>query len=37
MLIEAFLTDSIRRIAAEGLCPALIASVGAWLSRSVRP
>ncbi len=36
MLIEAFLTDSIRRIAAEGLCPALMASVGAWLSRAAR-
>jgi len=32
LLIEAFLTDTIRRIAAEGLCPALMASVGAWLS-----
>ncbi len=32
LLIEAFLTDSIQRIAAEGLCPALMASVGAWLS-----
>lgn len=34
LLIEAFLTDTIRRIAAEGLCPALMASVGAWLSHA---
>ena len=32
MLIEAFLTDTINEIAAEGLCPALMASVGHWLS-----
>ena len=36
MLIEAFLTDTIRKIAAEGLCPALIASVGAWLSDAAK-
>ena len=32
MLIEAFLTDTINESAAEGLCPALMASVGHWLS-----
>lgn len=32
MLIEAFLTGSIRELAAEGLCPALITSIGHWLS-----
>lgn len=32
MLIEAFLADTINQIAAEGLCPALMASVGHWLS-----
>ena len=36
MLIEAFLTDTIRRIASEGLCPALMASVGAWLSHAAQ-
>ena len=32
MLIEAFLSDTINSLAAEGLCPALISSVGHWLS-----
>jgi len=32
MLIEAFLADTINSIAAEGLCPALMSSVGHWLS-----
>ncbi len=32
MLIEAFLADTINNLAAEGLCPALMASVGHWLS-----
>lgn len=36
MLIEAFLTDTIRSIATEGLCPALITSVGAWLSHAAQ-
>ncbi|MEE8188953.1 MAG: Fe-S cluster assembly protein SufD [Kiloniellales bacterium] len=34
MLIEAFLGETINGIAAEGLCPALMASVGHWLSRA---
>ena len=32
MLIEAFLSDTINSLAAEGLCPALMSSVGHWLS-----
>ena len=32
MLIEAFLSDTINSVAAEGLCPALMSSVGHWLS-----
>ncbi|MFQ5775388.1 MAG: Fe-S cluster assembly protein SufD [Kiloniellaceae bacterium] len=32
MLIEAFLSDTINELAAEGLCPALMSSVGHWLS-----
>lgn len=32
MLIEAFLSDTINNLAAEGLCPALMSSVGHWLS-----
>ncbi len=32
MLIEAFLSDTINGLAAEGLCPALLSSVGHWLS-----
>jgi Fe-S cluster assembly protein SufD len=34
MLIEAFLGETINGIAAEGLCPALMTSVGHWLSRA---
>ncbi|RMD63445.1 MAG: hypothetical protein D6826_04940, partial [Alphaproteobacteria bacterium] len=32
MLVEAFLADTIHELAAEGLCPALMACVGHWLS-----
>lgn len=32
MLIEAFLGESIDQIAAEGLCPALMTSIGHWLA-----
>ena len=32
MLIEAFLAESIDQIAAEGLCPALMSSIGHWLA-----
>ncbi len=32
MLIEAFLAESIQSIAAEGLCPALMTSIGHWLA-----
>ena len=32
MLIEAFLSDTINSLAAEGLCPALMSSIGHWLS-----
>ncbi|HSR72472.1 MAG TPA: Fe-S cluster assembly protein SufD [Kiloniellales bacterium] len=32
ILIEAFLAETIKTIATEGLCPALLASVGHWLS-----
>ncbi len=32
MLIEAFLSDTINSLAAKGLCPALMSSVGHWLS-----
>jgi len=32
MLIEAFLSETIHAIAAQGLCPALLSSVGHWLS-----
>lgn len=34
MLIEAFLGESVDQIAAEGLCPALMASIGHWLAGS---
>ena len=34
MLIEAFLGETINTLAAEGLCPALMTSVGHWLSDS---
>ena len=36
ILIEAFLADTINEIAAEGLCPALMASVGHWLSSATK-
>ena len=36
ILIEAFLTDTINEVAAEGLCPALMASVGHWLSSATK-
>ncbi|WP_299622813.1 Fe-S cluster assembly protein SufD [Pelagibius sp.] len=36
MLIEAFLGESIDQIAAEGLCPALMTSIGHWLADSRR-
>jgi Fe-S cluster assembly protein SufD len=32
MLIEAFLAEAINSIAAEGLCPALMSGVVAWLT-----
>ena len=32
MLIEAFLGEAIQAIAAEGLCPALMSTVGHWLA-----
>jgi len=32
MLIEAFLSETIHAIAAQGICPALMSSVGHWLS-----
>jgi len=32
MLIEAFLSETVHAIAAQGLCPALMSSVGHWLS-----
>jgi len=32
MLIEAFLGESVDQIAAEGLCPALMTSIGHWLA-----
>jgi len=32
MLIEAFLSETVHAIAAQGICPALMASVGHWLS-----
>ena len=32
MLIEAFLAEAIEAIAAEGLCPALMTSIGHWLA-----
>jgi Fe-S cluster assembly protein SufD len=32
MLIEAFLAEAIQSIAAEGLCPALMTSIGHWLA-----
>ena len=32
MLIEAFLAEAINAIAAEGLCPALMTSIGHWLA-----
>ncbi len=36
MLIEAFLGDAIKAIAAEGLCPALMTSIGHWLADTGR-
>ncbi len=36
ILIEAFLAETINEIAAEGLCPALMASVGHWLSSATK-
>ena len=32
ILIEAFLAEAVNAIAAEGLCPALMSSVGHWLA-----
>ncbi len=32
MLIEAFLAESVHNIAAQGLCPALMSSIGHWLA-----
>lgn len=32
ILIEAFLAEAIQAIAAEGLCPALMTSIGHWLA-----
>jgi len=32
MLIEAFLAESVTNIAAQGICPALMASIGHWLA-----
>jgi len=32
MLIEAFLAESVQNIAAQGLCPALMSSIGHWLA-----
>ncbi len=34
MLIEAFLAEAINAIAAEGLCPALMTSIGHWLAHA---
>ena len=36
ILIEAFLADTIDEVAAEGLCPALMACVGHWLSNATK-
>jgi len=36
MLIEAFLAETIGEISAEGLCPALMASIGHWLADAER-
>ncbi len=36
ILIEAFLAETINNIAAEGLCPALMSSVGHWLGGATR-
>ena len=36
ILIEAFLADTINEVAAEGLCPALMASIGHWVSSATR-
>ena len=36
MLIEAFLAETIGEISAEGLCPALMASIGHWLADADR-
>lgn len=36
ILIEAFLAETINNIAAEGLCPALMSSVGHWLGSATR-
>ncbi len=32
MLIEAFLAESVQNIATQGLCPALMSSIGHWLA-----
>lgn len=32
MLIEAFLAESVHNIAAQGICPALMSSIGHWLA-----
>ncbi len=32
MLIEAFLAETVHNIAAQGLCPALMSSIGHWLA-----
>ncbi len=36
ILIEAFLAETINNIAAEGLCPALMSSVGHWLGSATK-
>jgi len=36
ILIEAFLAETINNIAAEGLCPALMSSIGHWLGSATR-
>ncbi|NIA67224.1 Fe-S cluster assembly protein SufD [Pelagibius litoralis] len=36
MLIEAFLGETVDQIAAEGLCPALMSSIGHWLAGTRR-
>ncbi len=32
MLIEAFLAETVHKIASDGICPALMASIGHWLA-----